>query len=528
MVFGEIPKSSVSECTWKQGLVAQASSANGWQVAKKNEDPGSDAIPAVYLADGTTLKVAPDHHRSGNKRVFFWKDTYFHDQFKVPLPSAAAAAAAAANSTKDGEDEDARITGGMLLQFQAKAREGITVALSPEASYSTTSSQELFYEVQLGAVGNTTTLLQRRRRGNQNKRQQPNRSTSSKSIPSRVCQDDSWVSYWICFLDGKLYAGIGSTPGQDCIGVLLEEAEEEEESKEDETTEKANEEEAAATIEESKDSTTMDTTTTTTTTTTNNSKPPVIQYVGLGNSAKGPNAQPLSIQKVLLASVPSFVADTLTSLVLPTMEDLPIVVVDGDGTSNEEMKGHMKEYQKECQLRKTRAEKFGTVYKEPSPDEFIPWSKAKRLRENPEKGFITGMDLMDPEEVAKREQRKARFGGLVPTTTTTEEDDDDKKNEETETTTNNNDLPLTQAWDKEDMLRPQRSDPPSSLWKQPPLESSVEERDSFAMEQPEPTTWVPEKIHLFALDWAAFKQIRNKDIMVSSFVRSFVRSLFER
>ena len=103
---------------------------------------------------------------------------------------------------------------------------------------------------------------------------------------------------------------------------------------------------------------------------------------------------------------------------------------------------------------------------------------------------------MDPEEVAKREHRKARFGGLVTPTEEEEDDDDDKKKEETETgagseTTTDDDLPVTQAWDKEDMLRPQRSDPPSSLWKQPPSESSVEERDTFAMEQPKPSTRYP-------------------------------------
>jgi hypothetical protein len=66
------------------------------------------------------------------------------------------------------------------------------------------------------------------------------------------------------------------------------------------------------------------------------------------------------------------------------------------------------------------------------------------------------------------------------------------------------------------MLRPQRRDPPPSLWKQQPSDTEVKDQDGsndFAMEPPKPIEQVPEKIHVFAIDWAAFKQIRNKDLM---------------
>jgi hypothetical protein len=234
---------------------------------------------------------------------------------------------------------------------------------------------------------------------------------------------------------------------------------------------------------------------------------PTIQYVGFGNAAKGPKCQSLSIQKILLTSLPAPLAETLAAL--PKDNTLPVVIVD----NNAEMKQLMEDYKKECELRKARAEKFGTVYTEPAADAFVPWSKAKRLRENPEKGFATGLDMMDPEEVAKREARKARFG--IKEGDNNDNDNNGGDDGGDEQKKKSNDLPVEQAWDKEEMLRPQRKEPPSSLWKQP---SAVqEERDSFAMEQPEPIAWVPEKIHFFAIDWAAFKQIRNKDIMVSFF-----------
>jgi hypothetical protein len=189
----------------------------------------------------------------------------------------------------------------------------------------------------------------------------------------------------------------------------------------------------------------------------------------------------------------------------------------------------MEEYEKECQKRKARAEKFGTTYTEPKLEDFLPWTEVKRLRDQPStKGFATGIDLMDSEELAKQETRKSRFAK-----NNAEDNDDESKTAEdapelAEPTTEKDpikvtaDLPVLECWDKEEMLRPQRSDPPSSLWVQPmeeaskPEESSEEQRDAAtndSKDETEEVTWVPEKIHFFAIDWAAFKQIRNKDIM---------------
>ena len=55
----------------------------------------------------------------------------------------------------------------------------------------------------------------------------------------------------------------------------------------------------------------------------------------------------------------------------------------------------------------------------------------------------------------------------------------------------------------------------------PPSEEKREETEEFAMDASvKEAALVPEKIHLFGIDWAAFKQIRTDDIMVSASTRS--------
>jgi len=188
----------------------------------------------------------------------------------------------------------------------------------------------------------------------------------------------------------------------------------------------------------------------------------------------------------------------------------------------------MEEYEKECEKRKARAEKFGTTFVPPKLEDFLPWTEVKRLRDQPkqnaEAGFATGIDLMDSEELAKQEARKARFAKKSEGEETKETSDEkeaagasaDSPSKEAATDKKIEDLPVVQCWDKEEMLGPQRSDPPSSFWNiQPGANESkadeVENREDLTTI--EEVTWVPEKIQLFSIDWAAFKQIRNTDLM---------------
>jgi hypothetical protein len=435
----EIEKLSILACDWRSGHL-NAAPNQLWQLCS-GEQEGS--IACTYLENGVSLRLSPMERGR-------WKDANFHSKLQIPTSALH------------------HHQGGLVLVFQAQARESIAIALSPDADF----VKGNMYEIQLGAVGNTTTTIQRRG--------VPPPKGRHVSIPSRVCHDKAWISYWICMWEGKVYVGAGDVPGQECIGVL-------DDSEYWKTPQEA------------------------------------IQYVGFGNMAKGGGHQknPLMIQKVLLTNVPPMLVEKLATL---PVDDLPIVVVNnGDDNNNSELevKRLMEEYKQECRVRKARAEKFGTGYKEPAPNAFLPWSQAKRLRENPEKGFITGLDLMDPAEVAKQEARKARFGAMA----TTDDNDGDDTNEKTtpdadadakiDTSSTPKGLPVIQTWDKEEMLRPQRNDPPESHWKQPPADAAPHVIDEFAMEQPKPVTLVSEKVHLFAIDWAAFKQIRNKDIMVS-------------
>lgn len=188
----------------------------------------------------------------------------------------------------------------------------------------------------------------------------------------------------------------------------------------------------------------------------------------------------------------------------------------------------MEDYNKECEKRKVRARKFGTEYVAPKLEDFLPWTEVKRIhdaekrgQDSTPKGFATGIDLTDAEEIAKQEARKARF--------TQQQSEDNPAND-----SNANgeggadeskpagkvpkpDLPVAQCWDKEEMLIGMRSDPPSKFWIKPTKEAITPEEkkdnDTTDEEMKEVATWVPEKIHLSSIDWAAFKQIRNKDLM---------------
>ena len=197
----------------------------------------------------------------------------------------------------------------------------------------------------------------------------------------------------------------------------------------------------------------------------------------------------------------------------------------------------MEEYNKECDKRKARAEKFGTEYVAPKLEDFLPWTDVKRIRDAEKmgdattpKGFATGIDLTDAKEIDKQEARKARFTKSVLGGEDEKDDDEadenaDKgapKEEDSKPADDvpSQDLPVTECWDKEEMLRAMRSDPPPEMWIRrldptPLVEESngIEESADVDKEVKEAIMWVPEKIHVCSIDWAAFKQIRNKDLM---------------
>lgn len=356
---------------------------------------------------------------------------------------------------------------GMVVTCQAMARECVAIALSPDSSFVLGKTLVIHF----GAAGNVSTVIRRRL--------ETKTEAVDVTLASRVCSERSWISYWIALLpNGKLHVGTGNVVGKQCIGCL--------------------DDSLYTQLRPNTDA---------------------VKFVGLGNSALGKGARPLKIRHVCVTTVPPYLSEMLSSL----SQDLPLVTVEQE--EDEETTRLMEEYQKECQKNRARAAKFNIPYKEPSPQAFLQWSQARKLRANPEKGFITGMDIYTDAERAKQEARKARFGMVDDETKKRkgldEQDDDYKEQEREDDTMMDEDiepLPIKEAWDNEELVRKHREDPPVSLFVNPPQsEEKREETEEFAMgTSVKEAALVPEKIHLFGIDWAAFKQIRTGDIMVSA------------
>ncbi|GAX17184.1 hypothetical protein FisN_10Lh031 [Fistulifera solaris] len=383
----------------------------------------------------------------------------------------------------------------ICCQFQARARESLAVAFSPRAGYA-----KIVYEACFGDEGNMRTTLRRGR-------------NMVKIAPSRVCEENSWVSYWTCLVieevieeeneeihnkeaenreaaettnedfadkDGieitkvkeqedtpgttnktrkkynnRFYIGIGDVPGKDCIGILQDKLH----------GGRGDDDELP------------------------------FRYVGFSNRAVRDRQAPapLQIRNVRLSSMAEELATVLESLSATNK----LCVNDVD----EETKALLEEYEEQCQKARARAEKFGLPYKE--PPSFLPWSQQRRLRANPKAGFHTGLDLSNPDEKAKQDARRKRFGTAL-----------DEMEKSDDVTLEKKTIPIEQAWDKENFARGQRLDPPPTLWKVPrPDTSAIHPSEGFIREKVEPPRLTPEKIHIFSIDWAAFKQIRTDDIM---------------
>lgn len=382
-----------------------------------------------------------------------WADEHFNEYLKLPSGS--------------------QISKGIVVKLQAMARECVTVALSPNPWFDLGKT----YAIHIGAAGNLQTVIRRRL---------PSQTEAVDiCIPTpKICSDSTYKSFWIILQsNGQLSVGIGKIPGNNCIGTL------------DDSMYHA--------LRSGVDA---------------------VKYVGLGNSALGRKAKDLKVRNVQVMSVP----DCFPNNVIPLIPFDPLKNYDeqnefGNGGENSALKEDAAlwaEYQKECEKAQKRAIKFNVEYKQPPPDAFFKWSEARRMRANPERGFITGMDITSTEEKAKAGKRKERFEaeekknrelGIIG-------NGDDDKNEDDEMQDDNDDqvkkkrepLPLEQAWDNIDLVEQFRVDPPDNLTDDPnPAESDVSKMD----DESDAITTVPEKIHLFAIDWAAFKQIRTDDIM---------------
>lgn len=352
--------------------------------------------------------------------------------------------------------------------YTAKGRECVAVALSPTPSFSIGKT----YAVHIGAANNQQTVIRRRL---------PNQVDAVDTIVNtpQICSTDEYKPYWIC-LDsaGKVSVGIGSIPFQNTVAVL------------DDSLYHA--------LRSGIDA---------------------IRFIGIGNSALGRKASSLQVRNVIVSTIPSFLENAQVSMYDPSTAMF-------SSNDNEELMKLRKEYQSQCERAEARAKRFGVEYKQPHPDAFFKWSEARKLRSNVTKGFITGIDIMSQEEKEKARKRKERFeeeDHIKNSNNDNEKDDnhmEENDDEESDDGDNNNDsqqkkekrepLPLEQAWENEKLVSSLRVDPPSDLY----LSASMNENANKTHDDMGSIhVFVETKIHLFSVDWAAFKQIRTDDIM---------------
>ncbi|KAL3796701.1 hypothetical protein HJC23_010001 [Cyclotella cryptica] len=390
---------------------------------------------------------------------------------------------------------------GMVVMLEGIGRECLAIALSPYHSYDLGKT----YVVHFGANGNLQTVL--RRHVNYT-------DAVDVSFPSRVCAENKWVSYWVVLQGGKLSAGVGKVPGKNCIGML--------------------DDSMYNMLRSGVDA---------------------VRYVGIGNSALQRNARDVRVRNVMVMPIPEHFG--LGGI---PMEESGFVNVlemgDGENDAPQSQYGPtdaelLAEYEKERAKARARAAKFGIEYKEPAPDAFMKWSEARRLRANPERGFITGIDTFSMEEKAKADARKERFAreerkrkelhadivddeeGMRVEDGEEEMDEEDGADDVAEwEKTKRDPLAIEQAWDNWELVKQFRVDPPSSLAKVGGTELRLS--DSFSNDVwhghgdvvdsteksaekeefiPKPVSVVPTKIHVFSIDWACFKQVRTEDLM---------------
>eukprot|EP00522_Entomoneis_paludosa_P002565 CAMPEP_0172470164 /NCGR_PEP_ID=MMETSP1065-20121228/65637_1 /TAXON_ID=265537 /ORGANISM="Amphiprora paludosa, Strain CCMP125" /LENGTH=636 /DNA_ID=CAMNT_0013228019 /DNA_START=48 /DNA_END=1958 /DNA_ORIENTATION=+ len=447
MAFRETEYSSVDQCPFEDVRVeindGRASVLDTSAAVEVETDAQKGRVAGVISKNGAIVRLQPMELARKNKSPRWTTTAHFHELLQVP-------------STDKS---------GLCLLFEARAREGVALALSPNKGFTIGYT----YEIILGDRGNTIVTLRRKS------------STSGKEDaalvvqrPSRACQENAWTQYWVCLLQGKLYVGLGQQPGERCVAFLDDIARQDQPPAEDKR----------------------------------------VRYVGLGNSGTGDRQAPAAVKlrKIKLFAMTESIISNVKGV---KEKDLEFIAV-GEEEMDDETKALLVEYQEECKKARVRAEKFGVPYKEPPT--FIPWSHARRLRANPQQGFITGLDLAAPDEQSKQEARKKRFG--IQTNEAGKDDKDepsDKVSTEMQTEKTEDVLPTEQAWENENFVRAQRTDPPVHLWKEPvatPLEGDKKgSTDGFEAASPANASLTPDKVHLFSIDWAAFKQIRTNDIM---------------
>ncbi len=493
--YREMEKQSLASSTIQtdQSLfVKYDQSTTQWSETAYNNNASEDfssftQLPITNLTPNTTIRIAPMEWNCGG-----WAEEHFHESLRLPSSSP--------------------VSRGILVKLQAKARECVTVALSPQPHFTIGKT----YAIHIGAAHNLQTVI-RRRLANQSE-------AVDVTIPTpHICSHQAYKSYWIVYQsNGQLSVGVGNTPGLHTIGTL------------DDSMYHA--------LRSGVDA---------------------VRYVGLGNSALGRKARDLKVRNVQVMGIPDCFPNHQIPLKMynpmdglkdsTTMMDdngdytaaAAAAVADTGMDNNDDNPNDIyatlkrdaelwAEYQKECEKAQRRAKKFNIEYRQPNPDAFFKYSEARRLKANPERGFITGIDIMSNAEKEKAGKRKQRFEeeekknrelGIIGGDDVgdggdgMEEDGGGNDGERKNDTNRRGPLPVEQAWDNIDLVEELRTDPPKHLHlTSPPSDNTQTPMDDDGNIDADEldvveATQVPEKIHIFAIDWAAFKQIRTDDIM---------------
>ena len=194
----------------------------------------------------------------------------------------------------------------------------------------------------------------------------------------------------------------------------------------------------------------------------------------------------------------------------------PKVVTAGSTYGDDVTKALMKEWGEECERQRKRSEKFGQEYTTPSLESFMKWSEAKRLRSNPQQGFITGIDTESTEEEEKRKRRQERFEGDAKRERARKRgrDPDDGMEDEEEEAKEEDHNTVGKAEQGRRALNPQQAYTNEKWLGKYRVDPKIDGGDAEnEMDDDKKETKVPEKIHLFCIDVAAFKQIRTHDIL---------------
>lgn len=483
----EVEHRSASACTYESSTVSITPDA--WTIKSPDDadditaDDVDDATTTKcsLLSPGTTIRVAPMERATSG-----WSTEHFHQNLKLP----------------DGSN----VGRGIIVQFEAMARECVAIALSPYHQYELGKT----YVVHFGANGNLQTVI--RRHVNYNE-------AVDLTFPSRVCSENHWIPYWVCLQNGKLSAGVGKCVGKDVIGTL--------------------DDSMYNMLRSGVDA---------------------VRYVGIGNSALNRNARDLRVRNVRVMSIPAqFGLEGVPMEAQSAFVNiLDMHYTNSAGAGGSESGGGLvptdaellAEYEKERAKAKARAQKFGIEYKEPAPDAFLKWSEARRLRANPERGFITGIDTFSAEEKAKADARKERFAKEERKRKGMDDDGGDNQNDGSDNEGGDGDgameddgvddvaewektkkdpLPIEQAWENWKLVSKFRADPPDFGDKGEIVLSLAANGDGSGMETaefiPKKIVIVPTKIHIFSIDWAPFKQIRTDDLL--SYFRDYGPSYVE-